>query len=337
MANSVGKRIFIAGLAMLIAQTGALAYVFRTREIVGARASPGDISLTPMRIDLGTVPLGSVQSLEARALNVSKKEISLFAARDCKCLTAQLDRESIGPGDMALLSFELNAPLVPGDIQREVRVIGKEGQWLGNISVTGHADGDMWAVPPSLDLLLAGDGEATGLIRVNMKSPLRQITVEPCESPFVEVTRTDDAPRNVMAAMFNVRVRSQTSGTALLRVLADGLDAPLDIPVSWKLASQIACHPKSLALPERSGLWSDEDLNRKVLVSAEPERLDHLQTETLVTWCRIAKKARRSKRLLAITLHIDQDKMPDGFSGPILRIAAAGREAASEEILAYTE
>lgn len=337
MAHSVGKKIFMAGLAMLIAQAGALAFVFRTRAIVGARAIPGDISIKPMRIDLGTVPLGSVHSLKARALNVTKKEISLFAARDCKCLEAQLDRESVGPGDSALLSFELNAPLVPGEIQREVRMIGKEGQWLGTISVTGHADGKMWAVPPSLDLLLAGDGEATGLIRVNMKVPSRQITVEPCESPCVEVTRAGNAARTSKSATFNVRVRSQKSGTALLQFLADGLDAPLDLVVSWKLGSQIACHPKRLALPERAAFWSDEDLNRKILVSAEPERLEHVQAETLVQWCDIVKRERRNNRLLAITVRIDRDKMPDEFSGPILRITTAGREVAAEEILAYTE
>lgn len=332
-------RMMVIAVAVVATQFVGLIHIIRERRLATqGSAGPSDIVVTPERIDLGTVPLGSRHTMRSRVKNVSDRPIELVCDRDCKCLKASLRPSQIAPREVATAIFEYDAPSVPQLIDRHVRLLTKAGQIVADISVAGTADGDTWAYPDAVAVQLDAQGEGHSVVEVRTKTRKR-ITGLICRASSVTSVKrelsSDDDDEGARRAIFDVYVSSRAEGKDELRAVDSGANEMLLIPILWKSKPRFVCRPKALAIPAPTGSSSSLDWTPTLIISLDTGDIQRLDAYALVDWCRVARFRRKGTRMIAIDLVLDPKRMPAEFDGAMVRVGI--RDVLSSYIDVFAE
>ena len=268
------------------------------------------------QILLGNLECGEKQRKFVTVTNNKHRPIRLERPRsECGCIQFDYDDGiTILPGASERIAFDYEAPMKPGDYEKDVllKFASTNNSWRIPVSCTVASDA--WVQPGKLDLLL-GDGQHSTkravLHLANAKSIGRIVSSHP---DLVKATASNDSA-SAKVHPFQVEVKATRGGQASISFHDRKTDALVKtIPVSWREPRTIECCPKLV-------VWHPKRASKKYEIKILREsKASEVDVAEKVAWVKVLDKEVVSDREVRFSVVALKNAMPKNFKGSIVQV-----------------
>ena len=276
-----------------------------------------DLEISPSSIDLGELTVGEKRSVDIQIVNRQRRSIRLLPPfADCGCLRSRLDKDEIAPGEAATLSFDFRAPSRPGESHKRIAVRAESSQLVWPIPVHCQVKADVWPSPVRLSVQLSqsGKGSTWGSINHQQHQSITRVVASHPDVMDVRWTNTSETSRS-----FEVDIHDRQAGQGTLSFFGDEGDVPqATVPIRWSPAQLVACSPRHLVLRRQRGAPQ----RFQITVLSDAAKISGLEIVPAVDWIQLTNRQQLSRRVTTFTVVANVRRMPRGFQGQLVRIAA---------------
>jgi hypothetical protein len=215
-----------------------LRLAFLTACVVGRASATADAALrcTPPAVDLGEIRGGPARQHRFALLNDGKEPIEILELqRGCGCLTPQLDRRTLQPGEKASLLVTLRTTgQANGPRSWNLRVRYREGDEIREaLIIVAATIRNEVTVQPSILALYVQDVVRQDIVVTDLRSPPLKITSVKASSPALRIT-VATAEGGATKLLLEATASALTNGRqdAVLNIYTDDpLYSPLQLPI----------------------------------------------------------------------------------------------------------
>jgi hypothetical protein len=202
-----------------------------------ATTANAELRCMPPAVDLGEIRGGPARQHRFELLNVGKKSIEIIELQPgCGCLSPELDRRKLRPGEKASLLVALRTTGQPnGPRSWNLRVRYREGDAIREeLIVVAATIRNEVTVQPSILALYVQDALRQEVVVTDLRSPPLHVTAVKASSPALRIT-VGAAEGGVTRLLIETTASALINGRqdAVLNIYTDDpLYSPLQLPIA---------------------------------------------------------------------------------------------------------